>query len=205
MQACDEYHRVRRCVHANKSRMKDMHDGKSVHDHLYSEGDLVWFNVQNLSLRHASRRHKLLPKFWGPLKIIELVGQNAARLDLPSHLKHVHPVVSVSLLKPFKQRAGSAPPPVFVDGELQYELDCITDNNLVTSRRKTVPPIVEFRVRWKGACDDTWHEPSDFEHAQHALNEFLQKVPKRERTSVVKAFDAASFARMPSALQSLTS
>jgi hypothetical protein len=86
---------------------------------------------------------------------------------------------SVYLLEPFKQRAGSAPPPVFVDGEIQHELGCITDYNVVASRHKTVPPITELRVRWKGACDDIWHEPSDFEHAQHALNEILQKVPKR--------------------------
>jgi hypothetical protein len=109
------------------------------------------------------------------------------------------------LLKPFKQRAGSAPPPVFVDCEIQYELDCINDYNLARTRRRTVPPINAFRMRLRGACDDTWHEPSDFEHAQHALNEFLQKVPKRERTSLVKAFDAASFPGLPSALQSLTS
>lgn len=93
------------------------------------------------------------------------MGRNAVRLDLPAHLKNVHPVVSVSLLKPFNGRPGSEVPPVFIDGELQYELDSIVDYSLLTPRRKHDSPVLEFRVHWKGSCDDTWHEDSDFEHA----------------------------------------
>jgi hypothetical protein len=35
VQAHEEYQRARRSVHAAKSRMKAMHDGKGVADHLY--------------------------------------------------------------------------------------------------------------------------------------------------------------------------
>lgn len=63
--------------------MKEQHDGKGVCDHLYTVGDLVWFYVENIGLRHESRRHKLLPKCWGPFKVIELIGRNALRLDMP--------------------------------------------------------------------------------------------------------------------------
>jgi hypothetical protein len=104
VQAHEEYQRARRCVHAAKSRMKAMHDGKGVADHLYEIGHYVWFNIKNIALRHDSRRHKLLPKFRGPFQVIELIGRNSLRLDMPSQLQHVHPVVSISLVKPFKRR-----------------------------------------------------------------------------------------------------
>jgi hypothetical protein len=54
--------------------MKDRHDSKGVCAHLYAVGQMIWFNIKNIGLRHDSRRHKLLPKFWGPFKILELIG-----------------------------------------------------------------------------------------------------------------------------------
>jgi hypothetical protein len=61
-----------------KSRMRAMHDGKGVADHLYEVGQYVWFNIKNIALRHDSRRHKLLPKFWGPFRVIELIGRKCS-------------------------------------------------------------------------------------------------------------------------------
>jgi hypothetical protein len=138
--------------------MKAMHDSKGVADHLYEIDQYVWFNIKNIALRHDSRRHKLLSKFWGPFRVIELIGRNALRLDMPSQLQRIHPVVSVSLAKPFKRRLGNVLPPVPIDGALEYEVEDIVDYNIVPSRRRNVPSVVEFRVRWKGACVDSWHE-----------------------------------------------
>ena len=53
-----------------------------------------------------------------------------------------------------------------VDGNLEYELDSLVDYNIVHSRRRNVPPVVECRVRWKGSCEDSWHEPPDFVNAR---------------------------------------
>ena len=164
---------------------------------------MVWFNIKNVSLRHDSRRHKLLPKFWGPFKVIELVGRNAVRLDMPSHLSYVHPVVSTSLLKPFRPRPGYEVSPVLVDGDLEFELDSIVDFHLLQSRRRNTAPVVEFWMRWKDFCEDTWHAPCDFEHAQDTLQRFLQQLPKQQRIKVLKAFDAASLARLPYEFRSL--
>jgi hypothetical protein len=186
-----------------KSRMRAMHDGKGVADHLYEVGQYVWFNIKNIALRHDSRRHKLLPKFWGPFRVIELIGRNALRLDMASQLQHIHLVVSVSLVKPFKRRSGDVLPPVLIDGTLEYEVDDIVDYNIVASRGRNVPSVVEFRVRWKGACDDSWHEPQDFEHSQDILVSFLQKLTKSQRIKVLKTFDLESLSRLPLSLRSL--
>jgi hypothetical protein len=126
--------------------MKAMHDGKGVADHLYEVGQYVWFNIKNIALRHDSRRHKLLPKFWGPFRVIELNGRNALHLDMPSQLQHIHPIVSVLQVKPFKRRLGDVLPPESIDSALEYEVEDIVDYNIVTSRRRNVPSVVEFRV-----------------------------------------------------------
>ena len=204
VQANAEYQRARRCVELAKTRMKAIHDGKGVTSHFFVEGQLVWFNIKNVSLRHDSRRHKLLPKFWGPFKIIELVGNNAARLDLPAHLRSIHPVVSVQLLKPHFQRPGQPLPSAVVDSDLEFELERIVDFHLVSSRKRDVPGIVEFRVRWKGgSLEDTWHEPDAFENAQHVLQSYLQQLNKRDRKRVLKLFDAASLERLPLTLRQI--
>jgi hypothetical protein len=103
--AMEEYQRARRCVEVSKARMKDRHDGKGCASHLYAVGDL-WFNIKNIGLRHESRRHKLLPKYWGPLKVLEVMGKNTVRLDMPAHLSRIHDVVSITMIKPFKKRTG---------------------------------------------------------------------------------------------------
>ncbi len=118
---------AKRCVHLAKSRMKEQHDRKGVLENLFTAGDLVWFNVKNLSLRHPSRRQKLLPKYMGPIKVLELVGRNAVKLDFPEALS-IHPTVSVSLVKPFRARPGQSAP-VVIDGELEYIVEAIISHN----------------------------------------------------------------------------
>jgi hypothetical protein len=118
---------------------------------------------------------------------------------MPAHLRHVHPVVSVSLIEPFKPRAAH-PTPVVISGEEGHELDSIIDFNVVRSKRRHIPDVVEFRVKWKGSFADTWREPCDFANAQDTLIVFLQRLTKPDRISVLKALDDKSFALLPAAL-----
>jgi hypothetical protein len=94
-------------------------------------------------------------------------------------------------------------PQVSIDSALEYEVEDIVDYNIVTSRRRNVPSVVEFRVRWKGACDDSWHEPKDFEHSQDTLVSFLQKLTKSQRVKVLETFDSGSLSRLQLSLRSL--
>jgi hypothetical protein len=205
VEAHAEYQRARRCVHAAKSKMRDRHDKKGISLHLYSVGDPVWFNIRNVGLRHDSRRHKLLPKFWGPFKILELVGPNAVRLDVPAHLSQIHPVVSVQLIKPYHSRNEQILPPIIINSELEFEVDAIVDYNLLKSKRRGGPSVVEFRVRWKGGAHDSWHEPIDFENATDVLVAYLRQLTMRQRKAVLKAFDQDSLNRLPHDLRLLLS
>ena len=147
VRAHEVFQRARRCVERSKQVVKEQHDRKGIEQHAYSSSDLVWFNVRNLGLRHNSRRHKLLPKYWGPFKVVRLVGRNAVELDMPTHLRRIHPVVSTSLVKKYKHRDGHSLPPAVSDppDKEEYEVDSIQDFNIVTHKRHGVADVVEFR------------------------------------------------------------
>jgi hypothetical protein len=72
----------------------------------------------------------------------------------------------VALIKPFRPQPNQPPSLVIIEGEEEWEVDDIIDFNVVHSQRRNVPTIIEFRVRWKGAYNDSWHEACDFEHSR---------------------------------------
>lgn len=100
----------------------------------YNIGDLVWLSrtvfVDALSKHQPSE--KLAAKRFGPFKIIQLIGKNAVRLDLPSHIR-VHPVVHVEHTKRFypqpsdisHQMTQPQAPIITADGSPEYVVDKI--------------------------------------------------------------------------------
>ena len=200
VQAHEEFDWARRCVHLAKCRMKEYHDARGVVTHLYEVGQLVWLNVKNLSLRHLNRRHKLMPKYVGPMKVLQLIGRNAVVLDLPASLK-VHPTVSVSLIKPYKARLGVAAPPVIVGGEEEWELEAVTSHNIVKSRSRAKLTLLEFRAQWKGSCEDSWHEFVDFEHSVPTVERYISSCTKQARLQIFKAMKPEELARLSLSLR----
>jgi hypothetical protein len=180
LQAQEQFQWARRCVHLAKSRMKAVHDKRGGVAHLYAAGQLVWLNVRNIQLRHPSQRHKLVPKFMGPLKVLEAVGRNAVKLELPESLKLVHPTFAVSLVKPFMIRAGVALPPVCIGGELEWEVEAIVDHNFVKSKSKRTLSLAEFKVKWKGDYEHSWHEFADFENSIETVERYLKNSCTRQ-------------------------
>jgi transposase InsO family protein len=67
----------------------------------FSMGDQVLLSAKNLKLRRPNR--KLAERFVGPFKIVEIIGKQAYRLELPQELA-VHPTFHVSLLEPYYER-----------------------------------------------------------------------------------------------------
>ncbi len=201
-QAMEEFQRARRCVHHAKARMKELHDRHAGGAPLYEIGQWVWLSARNMSLRHPCMRRKLLPKYWGPFEIVALKGNNAVELALPAHMA-IHPVVSVSQIKLYKQRAGAPPAAVVIDGEPEWEVDAIIDHRVITFNTLNKPPVVEFRAKWKGPYHDSWHEPDDFEHAADVLEAYLKSLAPRARAKAIRCFDAASLRRLKPDLRRL--
>jgi len=84
---------INQTFHANKPRQ----EGK-----VYSPGDLVYLSTQNLSLPKG-RARKLLPKYIGPYKIIEVYEKTSnVKLKLPPELvaRRITPTFHINLVRP---------------------------------------------------------------------------------------------------------
>jgi hypothetical protein len=63
------------------------------------QGDDVWLEAKNLAVKGS---RKLLPKRYGPFKVLKHIGVVAYRLKLPPTMK-VHDVFHIDLLSPYKE------------------------------------------------------------------------------------------------------
>ena len=115
---------------------------------------------------------KLMPKWTGPFAISEVVNEVAYRLQLPANLK-IHDVFHVSLLKPFLSdgRYQAPPPPVSVDGELEYELECILNHR---DHRVGRGSYRQYLVSWvnQGPHGNTWEFESDLTNCEEELRRY---------------------------------
>jgi len=128
----------------------------------------VWLSSKNMKFKVGGTK-KMLPKYIGPFKIIQLIGGSADRpppavkLELPRTCR-IHPVFHVSLLKEYHPRPGVVPrtPPISVDqdGVPIFEVDRIVGEKVMTvhgQRHRC------FLLRWKGysELDDTWEKEAN--------------------------------------------
>lgn len=125
----------------------------------FQVGDWVFLRLQPYRQQsiHLRRNAKLSPKFYGPYKVLERIGEVAYKLELPSSSR-VHPVFHVSCLK---KRVGegslwqSTLPDLGHDGVLVMEPGAILDRKIVRQVNKAATKIL---VQWRGLGPDdaTW-------------------------------------------------
>jgi Chromo (CHRromatin Organisation MOdifier) domain len=139
----------------------------------YEEGDLVWLDGKNLHMSHPVA--KLVPKHWGPFKVIDIINPISFRFEIPSQWKQkkVHPVFHASLLSPYKETEEHSanfpePPHDLVEGEEEYEVEEVLGSRKHGHRKK-----LQYLLKWKGYshAHDSW-EPADQVHALQLINKF---------------------------------
>ncbi|KAJ9509034.1 hypothetical protein QJQ45_001509 [Haematococcus lacustris] len=96
-------------IEAAQQRQAATYDVGKV-DQRFNPGQQVLLNTKNL---RSGPHQKLLPRWLGPFTVIEYVGRNAVRLEIPPHMT-VHPVFHVSLLRAYKSDGSVQPPSVEV-------------------------------------------------------------------------------------------
>jgi len=129
----------------------------------YNTGDQVWLEGKNLRLPYQAT--KLVPKRYGPFKIIKEISPVAYQLALPLTWK-IHDTFHASLLSPYRETTAygpnfSRPPPDLINDKEQYEVEQIRNHRYFGHNR-----TLQYLIHWKGYpdSDDTW-EPAADTHA----------------------------------------
>ncbi|XP_027166304.1 uncharacterized protein LOC113766295 [Coffea eugenioides] len=92
---------VRQRIQTAQSRQKSYADNRR-NDLEFTVGDLVFLKITPLKASLMSgKEKKLQPRFVGPYRIIQRVGNAAYKLELPPSLSRIHNVFHVSMLKKY--------------------------------------------------------------------------------------------------------
>jgi transposase InsO family protein len=141
---------------------------------VFNKGNLVMLSTKNLSLKHPSK--KLAPRYLGPFRILEPVGTQAYRLQLPASYKF-HNVFHISLLEPYTgvrdagEEAELLPgPQIVIDDEEYWEIEEILG-------RKPRLGKIWYLIKWKGYPE---------EYNQWIENDEIPKEMRKEYDSRTK-------------------
>ena len=127
---------------------------------------------------------KLSEKFFGPFKIIAQSGKVSYTLRLPESMRMVHPVFHVSMLEPapsssIPNRVEDPPPPVELDGEIEYEVSEILDSKIDRRRRCKLLYLVRW-AGYEGTDEETsWITADELTHAQELVSDFHKAYPDK--------------------------
>ena len=105
VEAHEEINYARRCVHLATDKLQESYNRRGLTPHLHQSGKRVWMSMKHVSLRHPSHRHNLVPKYYGPIPVLDMVCSNCIRWDLPES-NRIHDVVNMALIEPFRERRG---------------------------------------------------------------------------------------------------
>jgi hypothetical protein len=144
-------------------------------------GDSVFLSTANIKLKFKGSP-KLLPRWIGPLKVLERINPVAFRLELPSNLK-VHNVFHISLLKPVSLGTSTVapPPPTMIDGEMEYEVEQIESHRFVGHGK------LQFLVKWLGygVEHNTWEPQANCANCPEKVSEYWSAVQSQSGIRLV--------------------
>jgi nitrogen regulatory protein PII-like uncharacterized protein len=142
-------------------------------DHIpmqFKKGDLVGLSTRNLRLKGS---RKLAPRFIGPFRVLQTIGEQAYRLSLPQQYDRIHNVFHVSLLEPWRNLHGKDDEPLpmpELEEEDEYEVEEVRDEKLIEGE-------THFLVKWKGWPSEynQWVHHEDMENATEAIQSYSKR------------------------------
>lgn len=137
-----------------------------------SVGCKVYLSTANIKMKFKGSP-KLLPRWIGPFTVLDQINPVAFRLELPECMK-IHNVFHISLLKPVVPGSSlnPPPPPILVDGELEYEVEEITAHRFVGHKK------LEFLVKWLGygVEHNTWEPEANCSNSPEKVSDYWAKI-----------------------------
>ena len=99
-------------------------------------------------------------------------------------------------MQPCYPRKDGVAPPVVIDDNLEWEVTASLNHNLVQNKSKS-KNLVEFKVQWKGVCEDSWHEFSDLTGCLDSLERYsLPNCTTTQRKHILKALKPDELAQL---------
>jgi len=152
-----------------QSRQKSYADSKHK-ETVHEVGDRVYLRVSPLrGVKRFGVKGKLAPRFVGPYRVLERMGEVAYKLELPEGLSGVHDVFHVSQLKKCHAEMAEIPLRDTVPLEaIQLESDLTYEEKPVKileyASRATRSKVIKFcKVQWSHHTEDeaTWEREED--------------------------------------------
>ena len=141
----------------------------------FKVGDLVFVKAAHFRTTQPSK--KLFKKNLEPYEIIAKVRKASFTLQLPNHLRTVHPIFHVSQLEPatlntIPNRVQSLPLPIEVDKDIEYKISQILDSKLDKWRKCQLLYLIRW-AGYKGTDQETdWLPAMELKHAVKLVQDF---------------------------------
>ena len=159
-EAEEKVHKIREHLKTAQSRQKSYADTKRK-EVTYEVGDRAYLRVSPLrGVKRFGVKGKLAPRFLGPYRVLERMGEVAYKLELPEGLSGVHDVFHVSQLKKWHAEMADIPLRDTVPREeIQLESDLTYKEKPVKilefASRVTHSQIIKFcKVQWSHHTKD---------------------------------------------------
>ena len=136
----------------------------------------VWLNAQNYTTTHPTK--KLDHKWLGPFMVEKVVSATAIKLCLSPHEQGIHPVISVSNVRPYHPDPiqecllDPRPNPVLINGSEEYKVESIVDSKY---RYRCLHYLVKFKG-WPDS-DNEWLPAVHLANAPDAVQDFHLHYP----------------------------
>ena len=135
-------------------------------------------------LHDLAIQKKLSEKFLGPFEILAKAGTHSYTLWLLDAICGVHPIFHVSMLEPATPNkilnyVQFSPPPVEVQGELEYEISEVLDSKIDNERSCKLLYLVQW-LGYKNTNNEfSWIPAMELDHAKDLIFNFHSAYPHK--------------------------
>jgi hypothetical protein len=147
-------------------------------DQEFKVGDKILLSTKYLNLKHSKKSRKLLPEWIGPFEVVQVVGPVAFKLKMNPGSR-VHPVFHVSLLETYREdsRVQTPPPPIELEGALEYEVESILEHQF----RGIKNPKAYYKGAWKGygVEHNSWEPESNVVNAPEIVAYYWKRQAEK--------------------------